>query len=127
MTVNVTNTEVAATLRAAADHIDQYGWHQGDFAPTESLHVADGPCCAAGAINVVRTGLPQEGDDPFVAAAKDALLRRVWDDYDYYLEEHGVVDVDDQIATWNDQEAGGAAEVTATLRAVADAAAGVAA
>lgn len=118
--MTVTGQDIAATLRAAADHIARYGWNTGDFSNGDCRDGAGVPCCAAGAINVVRTGLPAEGNDRLAEAAKDVLLRHVWDEYEDYEAEDIPVDVDDRIGTWNDHEAASGFEVTATLRAVAD-------
>jgi hypothetical protein len=104
-----TNDTVATTLRAAADHIEQYGWTQGTYAaPAAPL-----ACCAAGAINYVTTGeiSADAGSEMVKVALLEALGRDIPAD---------CTDLDDRVAAWNDFIASDAEAVITALRAAAD-------
>jgi hypothetical protein len=94
----------------AADVIERRGWHKLDYMPQG----ADPEICAVcvlGAMNVVVTGNPRRGD------ARASCASRFGD----WLRATGRLRKRGRIAEWNDQICKSADEVSAALRAAAQA------
>ncbi len=103
---------VPDVLDAAADHIQQHGWCQGDYAfYPEDDSVEIPTCCAAGAIQYVIAG---DAYDYCVGqGAKEALL------LDIGTPPDEIFSAEVEIGVWNDRDERTADEVIATLRRVA--------
>ena len=93
-------------LLRAADHIERYGWMQGELGPPGSR------CCALGAIAAVQT--------TYWARSEAATTLEAW-----LLRQRGSNSFDGgfSITFWNDTLGRTAAEVVAALRAAAGGAA----
>lgn len=107
-------TTVPDVLDAAADHIQQHGWNQGDYASFANDVVTVPACCAVGAIHYVVNGHADDYDNkPIANNAKEALIVALG---------HTPSDLDtaiEIIGDWNDAKEQTADEVVATLRRVA--------
>lgn len=123
-------TTVSDVLDAAADHLQQHGWYQGD------LEGPNGACCTHGAFNVVMYGKANpdvfEEFDSFdspeeqaAAAARQRTYKAARNQLSNFLDDSGALDdmadnaFQDEIAWWNDRPGRTADEVIATLRRVA--------
>lgn len=102
-------TTTSQILRAAAEYLREYGWHQGNFSDLTVPVTDDPPCCAVGAIGMAFLGEPAGVSDAAVVMLADRLVAK------YGVERHPFETAMNVIAKWNDSPNQTAENVISTL------------
>ncbi|WIC88934.1 hypothetical protein SEA_SHAGRAT_66 [Rhodococcus phage Shagrat] len=109
--------DASELLRRGADYIDEHGWQRGTWG------YPGGPCCAIGSMNVcigVETGITQAVGFPDRGVVAEAVVR-LHDHLGLNAPHQDAFSYGNAVADWNDGSGMTAHEVTAAMRAAADA------